>query len=295
MTPRHEGFVVVANAEAGSADRATVEGAAGRLAVTAPTTVRFTGDPSEVDDAVATLDGRTLVVAGGDGSLHVALNAVRRADHRSGVGIVPLGTGNDYARNHGIPIDTDEAVAALLGGRATAVDAIVTDDGEWIVNNAHAGIGVDAARTAATMKPALGRFAYPLGTLYQAGRSRSVTVSVGVDGAEPRPEEFLALLVLMGPSVGGGVELVPEDGPRMEVVTVDAPALRDRLGLGVAFARHRHLEHPDLTRRPARRLELVADRLELDVDGDLRTFEGGLRLRLEPDAWSVLLAVDAGG
>ena len=293
--PEHPGFVVVANAAAGSADRATVERATGRLAAVASAAVRWTEDEDELDDAIATLDGRTLVVAGGDGSLHVALNAVRRGDHTDGVGVLPLGTGNDFARNHGVPLDPDAAVEAIVGGRPTPVDAIRTGGGEWIANNAHLGLGVEAAETAATLKSSLGRLAYPLGTLYRAARPEVLTIAVGIDGAPPSPERFVALMVLMGPSVGGGTEVVPDDGPRMEVVTVDAPRPRDRLRLGLAFVRGRHLDHPGLRRRPVRRVELAADRLTLDVDGDVRSFDDGLTLELEPDAWSVLLAPAGSG
>ena len=96
--------------------------------------------------------GRRVVVAGGDGSLHAVVAALHRR-HELGetvLGLVPLGTGNDFARGVGHP-------ARHRGGRPgrprrrrpRPVDLIVDCLGEVVVNNVHVGVGAQASRHAA--------------------------------------------------------------------------------------------------------------------------------------------------
>ena len=63
------GYVVLANAHAGSVEREALDAAAGVLAAAGPTEVRMSSDPAALDAALTGLDGRVLVVAGGDGSI----------------------------------------------------------------------------------------------------------------------------------------------------------------------------------------------------------------------------------
>ena len=65
---------------------------------------------------------RSIVVAGGDGSLHAVVSALHRRHELAErtLGLIPLGTGNDFARALGIPLDPGEAAAALLSGQAAA-------------------------------------------------------------------------------------------------------------------------------------------------------------------------------
>ena len=92
--------------------------AVARLAEDAPVRLRWTGDPDEFRDAVTDAgDGTRIVVAGGDGSIHLAsqtVDSLGRTDEP--IGIVPLGTGNDFARNHDLPLDPTEAAETIIMG-----------------------------------------------------------------------------------------------------------------------------------------------------------------------------------
>jgi diacylglycerol kinase (ATP) len=61
------------------------------------------------------------------------------------VGLVPLGTGNDFARGVGIPLDHIEAARLVRTGRPRPVDLIVDDSGGVVVNAVHVGAGAGAA------------------------------------------------------------------------------------------------------------------------------------------------------
>ena len=109
--------------------------------------------PENLTELRAALDGfagERVIVAGGDGSLHVLINALADAGRLAdvAVGIVPLGTGNDFAGGIGLPDDPVVAARACLEARPQPVDAVLADDGEYVVNAAHAGIGAVAAERA---------------------------------------------------------------------------------------------------------------------------------------------------
>ncbi|MDP2343016.1 MAG: diacylglycerol kinase family protein [Deltaproteobacteria bacterium] len=66
--------------------------------------------------------GELVVVAGGDGSLHAAVNALGDVD--ATIGLVPLGTANDFARDTGLPLDPVNAAVRIANGRAHALDML---------------------------------------------------------------------------------------------------------------------------------------------------------------------------
>ena len=70
-----------------------------------------------------------IVAAGGDGTLNEVVNGLREDASAVVVGLIPLGTGNDFARTLGLPTDVDEAIALLLAGHTRAIDLVrVTSD-----------------------------------------------------------------------------------------------------------------------------------------------------------------------
>lgn len=94
------------------------------------------GGPDEVRGVIDGLRDnqvQRLILAGGDGLIHLALPAL--VEERDGedevdrmvVGIVPLGTGNDFCRGLGLPTSRSEAVAAALSDAVTSVDVIAVD------------------------------------------------------------------------------------------------------------------------------------------------------------------------
>ena len=70
-----------------------------------------TSQPGELDSVLHRAGSRRIVVAGGDGSMHAVIAALyRRHDLKAPcIGLLPLGTGNDFARGIGIPLDIEEA------------------------------------------------------------------------------------------------------------------------------------------------------------------------------------------
>jgi diacylglycerol kinase family enzyme len=286
---------VLANDDAGSTSRRDVALAVSRLAEHAPTQLRWTKTPEEFDELVEGAVDNQLVVAGGDGSLHLALQTLDRLGRTDeAIGIIPLGTGNDFARNHGIPLDPLDAADVVTNGRAKAVDAIeLRDDGthrELVANNMHLGMGVDSARAAQRLKPALKRFSYPAATAWTGAFGGPAPLRVTVDDELVWDGPLLACLLLLGPSMGGGVELVDTTEGAIDVVVVEPVDRRERVALVRAAMRDGLSSTDDAHRWTGRRVTVqAAGMLDTDIDGELCEHDHTLHLELKPRAWKVLV------
>src|SRR4051794_35857854 len=147
-------LLVISNSGAGTADDESLDVALTLLRAHTDVEVQATSNPGELNSALHRAGSRRIVVAGGDGSLHAVVSTLyRRNDLKSAVlGILPLGTGNDFARANDIPLDIEEAAQVLVDGVPRETDLIVDELGEIVVNNVHAGAGAQASRHGARWK-----------------------------------------------------------------------------------------------------------------------------------------------
>lgn len=292
---RGPGYVLVVNPHAGQAAREQSEAARHVLDEASPTQLLTTTDPADVDEAIAALDGRTLVVAGGDGTLHVAVNRLAAAGILASttIGIVPAGTGNDFARSLGIPQDPAAAARALLAYQPRSVDLLEADDGQLAVNAVHAGLGAEASQRSVPLKDDLGALAYPVGALVAGVRETGWTLEVEVDGA---PVSQVARPVLMvgianAGCIGGGTPLCapaePDDG-RLDVVVVAAVGPAARAAFGAALQRGRHLTRDDVEHVRGQDVRILGDPVRYNADGELSRPLRQRRYRIRPAAWRVL-------
>ncbi|MBK5222798.1 MAG: hypothetical protein JJE52_07970 [Acidimicrobiia bacterium] len=287
------GYVVAANAAAGSSERSAIREAAGRLAEHAPTSVEWTDGDEAFDAVVAGLDGRRLVLAGGDGTFHFALNRLAATGALDQpVAVVPAGTGNDFARGIGLGADLLAAVEVVIEGAPRWYAALESNDGELAHNNAHFGLGLVAAERGTAWKPRLRRLAYPVATVVEGLRYPGETLRVTVDGQQVHDGPTLAVLMLLGPSMGGGIE--PIDGvettePTAEVVVVEVPTAGGRAAMAVDALRDRLDRRDDVGRWTATSVTIGADGpLRGDVDGEIREWSTEVNFRVRPRTWQVV-------
>jgi diacylglycerol kinase family enzyme len=288
-------YLVIANPHAGSVEREALDGAVGMLSAAGPTEVHRSAGPAALDAALTGLDGRVPVVAGGDGSLHLVVNRLRRLGQldQLTVGLLPLGTGNDFARAAGVPLDPLAAAAALATARPRRFDLLEDDTGRVVVNAAHAGLGAEAAAAAADHKPRLGPLAYPLGALLAGLREEGWALRVSVDGTPYATGERLLMVgVANGPTIGGGTPLCPvaqPDDGRLDVVAVAAVGPAARVAFAAALRAGTHLHRDDVHHLRGTRVQVSGEPVRHNADGELDdevTDRGYLVL---PGAWSLLL------
>ena len=294
-------LLVVANAAAGGTHSAAVESAVAVLRTAADVEVADTEDVSDLVQVLAARDGRTVVVVGGDGSLHavVAVLYERGWLDDTVVGLVPLGTGNDFARGAEIPLNPEEAARSLVEASPRRVDLVLDDRDRVVVNAVHVGVGVDAAEEARALKPRFGRFGYVLGAVRAGFRSPGRHLRIAVDGhvlANGR-RYVLQVAVNNGRFVGGGTALAPDaviDDGLADVLVSFAVSRPRRMAYALRVRLGQHPRSQDVVQVRGRDVVVEARRpFRWNVDGEL---EGPARRRgwrVQPGAWTMLLPAES--
>lgn len=174
----------------------------------------------ERDDAVAWGPER-IVVAGGDGSLGCAAEAAARA--RVPLAVIPVGTANDFARAHELPLDPADASRLAVEGTETRALELAWMDERPFVNAASAGLSPVAARNAHGLKRTLGPLAYSVGALRAGLGAHPVGCRVRCDGESLFDGAAWQVTVAATGAFGGGsaVEADPQDG-ELDVVVIEA-------------------------------------------------------------------------
>lgn len=285
-------LVVVGNPEAGSHDQEAIETACDvwRGAGVAVEVVA-TSTPDDLAAVIAGLDGRMLVAAGGDGSIHAVVQALADADALADVvvGLVPMGTGNDLARGIGLAREPERAARALLDGTVHAMDLLVDQDGMVAINAVNLGIGAVASQRATRLKPFMGPAAYPAGALGAGVTEAGWTLTIAVDGSEVVSDtEVLHVVIGNGPSVGGGTAAAPGADPEdaaVDVVVSLATGGIARVAYATALQRGAHTEREDVVTARGSSVVVTGDEHPYNVDGELPDPRTRSAWQLRPHAW----------
>ncbi len=299
-------LLVITNSEAGTSDEETLAAALAVLRERASVEVAATANPGELDGVLHRAGSRRIVVAGGDGSLHAVVAALhRRQELGSAVlGLLPLGTGNDFARGTGIPLDIEEAARVVLRDRPRAMDLVVDEVGEIVVNSVHVGAGANASRRGQRWKDRLhsvgvgrvnlGKLGYPIGAALTAWNPPIVRVRVEVDGTVVNDLDHPVLMVAVGngPSVGGGAELTPDADPgdgRVDVMVSRSVGPLARLAYAARLGLGTHPERDDVAYLRGSTVSISGGPFWCSADGEIYGPERRRTWRVEPRAYSLLL------
>jgi diacylglycerol kinase (ATP) len=289
--------LVVTNEMAGRTLREAVAAAVAVLETAGEIELVECRAPADLDAALDRRAGRTLVVVGGDGSLHAAVGRLwsRGEADQCPVGVVPLGTGNDFARGVGIPLDPMAAAELALTSRAQPVDLVTDDAGGVVVNAMHVGVGAEAAVRARPLKPYLRIASFPVGAVLAGAKTRGWNIRVEVDGrtiSRGRRRILMAGLA-NAPSIAGGTAILAPDASvsdgAFDVVVSYAVGRLARLGYAVGLLRGTHERRADVQRFLGRTLEISGGPFQVNADGEVSE---PLRRRVwtvQPGAWRCIL------
>jgi YegS/Rv2252/BmrU family lipid kinase len=287
-------YLVVASPAAGNTDDDNLTRALDVLREGgADVVVRTTESAEDLHAALDRLEDRVLVVAGGDGSLHAVVQVLHdRGELGSAtLGLVPLGTGNDFARTLSVPLDPEEAARTIVGGKPRRLDLLVDDHGGVVVNSVHAGVGAAAAEAADHWKARLGRLGYVVGALTTALDPPTVHVRVVVDGRVVHDGRLLQVAVGNGVYVGGGTALTPDADPsdgQADVLVARPASGWARLAYAVRLLVGRHDRHEDAHTFRGTVVEVSGARFWCSADGELTGPHHARRWQVEPAAYSLL-------
>ena len=245
---------------------------------------------------------RRLLAVGGDGSIHELVNGVfasRSVDPRDLiVGVAPLGSGNDFARAHGIPARPTDMARLVLEGRSRlhdvgrlvpeGPDGPLPQQARCFVNVAGAGIDGHVLESLPARVPK--RLGYLVAALRSLPRFRPPQFALEVDGRQHSARLLLAL-VAISPYCGGGMRFAPQavmDDGLADLVTVDPVSLpRALLGIRRLFD-GRFLQEPYAHHQLAASLRIAADvPVPLQADGQRAGFTP-VRITILPRAIRVL-------
>ena len=232
----------------------------------------------EADDAgrfareAAVAGASTVIAVGGDGTVNEVLNGLSG----TGVplGILPLGTANDFARQAGIPLDVDHAMDVILRCKPARVDAIELN-GRRFLNSSTAGVGAEAtAQTSTESKETYGALAYAI-----TGARKLVDLA-GTDAVFTGPGfdlrcRFIAFAVGNAQRTGGGTAFTPRASVRdglLDLCVIEERPRREAARLALRVKRGEHLEDAGVhyAQLPSVTVDSSAD-VTVNVDGETGT------------------------
>jgi len=217
-----------------------------------------------------------LVTAGGDGTIHLGLQAA--AERPVGFGVVPMGTGNDFAAGVGVSLDPLVAAAGIASALATSkmvpIDLAravgIDDETRWFGAVLAAGFDAIVNERANRMRWPRGPRRYDLAIVLEMARLRPHLYALEIDGVD---HGFEGTLVAVGncPSYGGGLRIVPAADPTdglLDVVTALPLTRRALTRLKPRLRRGTHVTDPRVRTFRAKQVRIHADGIIAYADGE---------------------------
>ena len=260
-------------------------------------------------DATARADGAasfdTVVALGGDGVIHEVVQGLMRIDapRRPRLALVPMGSGNDFARTLGATFnDPDAAIAQILGGEELPLDLgwVSADGGDPTYFVETLSFGLDAAialdttdrRAQGTSQEGAGLFATS-GIRLLAEARRGWSYQATFDGT-PTSGSTVIFAVQNGPTYGGGFRITPQADPTDGMLDVclctKVPGLPRALTLFGLARTGRHTRSSIIQIRRARSLSVSFDEKSVPCQVDGERLEGSsFEVGVSPAALRVIV------
>ncbi|HUF16841.1 MAG TPA: diacylglycerol kinase family protein [Thermoanaerobaculia bacterium] len=209
-----------------------------------------------------------IVLCGGDGSLNLAIRELDLS--RTTLGIIPLGSGDDFAQALGLPRETHAACDVIFDGRPREVDVALVN-GRRFVGVAGLGFDSQVAREANRVKRLRGSLVYFYAIFRVLPGFRPHQVSVTVDGVQ-RDEELMFVVVGNSTRYGAGVHIVPSallDDGMLDMVLVRRSTIFNLLTTLPMAYRGTHVRRPYVITERGRKFHFESvEELEIYADGE---------------------------
>jgi lipid kinase YegS len=240
------------------------------------------GDAATFAREAAEAGVHAVVAVGGDGTVNEVLNGL--AGHDVPLGIVPLGTANDFARQVGIPEDAEHALDLILRSEPVRLDSAELN-GRRFLNVSAGGIGAEAtAETGAAAKAALGPLAYALTGLRKLVALETRPLRFRFPDGE-RTHDVVLFAVGNARVSGGGMPVTPLASPNdglLDVCVVERMGRAELARLALKVRQGEHLDESGVFYYRAPWVDVLADEeIDVNVDGE-RVRATTLRYRSRP-------------
>lgn len=233
-----------------------------------------------------------IVAAGGDGTLNEVINGIVRSRWQPRLGIVPMGTANDFAAGLAIPEDPWEALQVAIHGRPIAVD-VARANRRSFINVSTGGFGARATEaTSIETKRLFGSLAYLITGVKEFVELRPIRARFMADDRLIFSGEFLLFAVGNAKQTGGGSLITPRaefDDGLLDILVVPALPRLEFLSLLPELRAGNHLASPGVVYTQASTLTVSASGpLNVNADGE-PLHARRLRYSLHPRPLSVMI------
>jgi diacylglycerol kinase (ATP) len=234
------------------------------------------GDATEAAKIAVERKYDLVVAAGGDGTLNEVVNGLAEQEYRPKLGIVPMGTTNDFARAVHIPRDIGAAVDIIIKGDTIPVDIGRMNGNRYFINIAGGGRLTELTyEVPSKLKTVLGQLAYYLKGVEMLPSIKATDLTIEYDGKLFEGEAMLFLIGLTN-SVGGFEKLAPDasinDG-MFSLLILKKTNLAEFIRIASLAVRGDHIKDPHVVYTQANRVKVYSkDKVQLNIDGEF----GGL-------------------
>lgn len=229
------------------------------------------GDATEAAKHAVAHSFDLIIAAGGDGTLNEVVAGVSPFEKRPKIGLIPMGTTNDFARALKIPRDIDDALDIIIKGETIPVDVGVMNDRHFI-NIAGGGRVTELTYDVPSrLKTVLGQLAYYLKGIEMLPSIKSSHVKIEYDG-EVFDDEAMMFLVGLTNSVGGFEKLAPEsslnDG-KFTLLILRKCNIAEFIRIVSLALRGEHLDDPLVISSKAEKITVTSrEKVLLNLDGE---------------------------
>ncbi|MDJ0391790.1 diacylglycerol kinase [Rhodococcus sp. G-MC3] len=229
---------------------------------------RTPGDALESTRRAVRAGCEALVAVGGDGLVNLALQAV--ATTATALAVAPAGTGNDFARLLGVPLDSPSAAADIVMDHTVRSIDLGRAQDRWFATVLSTGFDSLVTERANRMRWPTGPLRYALAVMLELTKLRPIAYRMEIDG---RVLEFDATLVTVGngPTYGGGLAICPAaavDDGLLDVTIVVASSRTRLVRRSPTLFQGTHVSLPEVETHRAKSVLLAAPGMTAYADGE---------------------------
>jgi len=237
-----------------------------------------------------------IVVAGGDGSVHEAVNGIMRSVNDAALGVIPAGTGNDFAKACDIPLDWEHAARLLAdrlaaGQYARTID-IGTMNDRYFANGAGIGLDAKVTRIARSYRLPIGDLVYLL-AIFRAMVDGIATPRLEISSAGFSWDGPATLASISnGPWIGGMFHIAPmarNDDGSLELMIADPVSRRRILSLLPKLMSGTHMKEAEIRHQSVTSLSVVSSEpVDSHLDGEMQAMQQRFDFEILPSALHLL-------
>ncbi len=219
----------------------------------------------------------TIVAAGGDGTLNEVLNGIAPHFDRVRLGLLPLGTGNDFSRTVNVPTDVEHALAVLREGHTQRIDVLkVTTPStqRYMLNVSAGGFSSKVSEIAnCDVKDTWGPLCYARSLIGALPSLDDYHTSIRIDDREVISTPAYNVVVANARYVAGGVPIAPDavlDDGFADLIVLPVASLAALAAIAPSVMLGKHLTSDKILFRRARKIEIESTPpMRFNTDGEL--------------------------